>query len=799
METMMKRTLSILLLIGMAAALAAQQPQTQLAPISAINAKYVQGVGIGYWPTAGSGLTLHLAAGTANCGGTIVTDAAATLTMTASTTNYIYLNTSSSCVPAKKTTAFTSSDIPIATVVVGSSTITSIADDRTMFQESGSGGGSFPTLTVGAPVIANGSTAPVAAPGDLFPHLIDTGSGTEGSQWTNADNTAGIQTELTALEGGRNGRVSLPTGRYDIASPIVLAGQSDNLIGTSWGAPAEPNFVTEGVNGPKLRLDSSLTSGGTILQIGVVSGSNSDRTTGVVAENLYMFGSTTTLSSPLGNNAAVFVNGWNDTIHLRNIYINNFGVAFDLEGPSAEDDGGAFDHLYALGNGIGFLWEASSGGAWYNVLANSVATDNGYQGAYGTGVGQTEAGSSNAGESLTIENSTFVRNCYLSGCAAETGKAANIYWERSKGNIKGNDISAAGLDIYTSSWVAADGIDLVGSYNSVTGNHIHDQTQSGTCGVRITGNHDYLAANRFDGNVTDICVASGATDNVINQPGAVVTDAGTRTVINGVSTNAGDPNSAGNWNGVTKWAGLVIDDTTDSVEWLYLTPTSRLSLGGSVGITLTTIGTSGAATLTGSTLNIPEYSSGGGSGAVTNITAAASPSGCTVSSGLCVVGSPASTISLTIPSGYNKLELDIDGAQSGTAGSTNDVVIQFNGDSSATHYFYAVNYSDNTSANPAQTYLSNGFGGAHVCALPGSTGGVDGSCTSTINNYLGTTFNKRINTLSGNTQTNTFTNSQAANSTVEWQSAVAITSMSITVSGGSNFVAGTSFALYGIQ
>ncbi len=49
------------------------------------------------------------------------------------TTNYVYLNTASSCVPAVKTSAFTASDIPVAVVVASGSVITAITDDRTMF------------------------------------------------------------------------------------------------------------------------------------------------------------------------------------------------------------------------------------------------------------------------------------------------------------------------------------------------------------------------------------------------------------------------------------------------------------------------------------------------------------------------------------------------------------------------------------------------------------------------------------------------------------------------------------------
>jgi len=75
-----------------------QQPQTSNAPIFSANAKFVQGVGPGYWPTAGSGLTLNIAAGTAYCGTppALASYAGGSLTMAASQTNYVYLDPASS-------------------------------------------------------------------------------------------------------------------------------------------------------------------------------------------------------------------------------------------------------------------------------------------------------------------------------------------------------------------------------------------------------------------------------------------------------------------------------------------------------------------------------------------------------------------------------------------------------------------------------------------------------------------------------------------------------------------------------
>jgi hypothetical protein len=127
----------------------AQQPQAQQGqPLSALNAKYVDGVGPGYWPTAGTGNTLNLSAGTALCGvpPAPVTYGGGTLTMTASVTNYVYLDTSSSCAPAVNTTGFTSTTIPIAVVAMTGSAIGSITDVRTWFSSLASAAVSEPSV-----------------------------------------------------------------------------------------------------------------------------------------------------------------------------------------------------------------------------------------------------------------------------------------------------------------------------------------------------------------------------------------------------------------------------------------------------------------------------------------------------------------------------------------------------------------------------------------------------------------------------------------------------------------------------
>ena len=75
----MKRILLALAVVCFAATAYAQQPQTQaVQELFPVNAKYVQGFGPGYWPTAGSNLTLNLAPGTAVCSNVVRTYAGGT-------------------------------------------------------------------------------------------------------------------------------------------------------------------------------------------------------------------------------------------------------------------------------------------------------------------------------------------------------------------------------------------------------------------------------------------------------------------------------------------------------------------------------------------------------------------------------------------------------------------------------------------------------------------------------------------------------------------------------------------------
>lgn len=155
----------LLFVFALVVASFAQQPQTSdvanTQPLFSVNAKYVNGVAPGYWLTAGSGLTLNVSNGTVWCLGTVRTYSAGTLTMTNSTTNYVYLDSGSSCSPSVSTSSFAgdTTKVPLGIVVTAGGVITSITDDRPLLAAITAGGSSISGATANGAMYATGSNS----------------------------------------------------------------------------------------------------------------------------------------------------------------------------------------------------------------------------------------------------------------------------------------------------------------------------------------------------------------------------------------------------------------------------------------------------------------------------------------------------------------------------------------------------------------------------------------------------------------------------------------------------------------
>lgn len=177
-----------------------------------------------------------------------------------------------------------------------------------------------------------------------------------------------------------------------------------------------------------------------------------------------------------------------------------------------------------------------------------------------------------------------------------------------------------------------------------------------------------------------------------------------------------------------------------------------------------------------------------GGGNYSNITGSASWSGCTVSGGHCVVSSPVSSITISsISGGFLNLELSMFGTNSNAA--TEDVAMQFNGDSTSGHYDYNLIFAVN-GTGPSK---SPGIGGTFMksCAL-GATGSFTGGGKVIINEYANTSFNKiESGACGGSLASDSLVVSYFGN----WHSTAAITSITLTIAGGGNFSAGDSFSL----
>ncbi len=131
-------------------------------------------------PATTTGLTYGYYGGYLWSGTTATVVAAGTAALTASTTNYVQITMAG--VVSANTTGFTSGQIPMATVITDSASITSIADKRPMTVGGGGGGGMTNPMTTLDDIIVGGTSgtptrfaAPTAAGTYALQFVVGTG------------------------------------------------------------------------------------------------------------------------------------------------------------------------------------------------------------------------------------------------------------------------------------------------------------------------------------------------------------------------------------------------------------------------------------------------------------------------------------------------------------------------------------------------------------------------------------------------------------------------------------------------
>lgn len=256
----MKKIFRVLCLLLLCTALHAQQPQTAN-PLTGTNAKWTNGVAPGYYPTKGSGLTLNVGPGTCfNTSNARVTYAGGTLTMTASQTNYVWLD--SACALQQNTTGYPSSGSisAVTTVVAGGSSITSYTDDRTYTKPtvaSSSGSGSVPKCadSSGSGTVQLCTTSPTFTPsaGDCIVYTT-----------TTANTGAGLTLNVNSL--GAKSVVKWQTSATLAANDVRAGVQVLTCYdGTNWELHTIGNAPAAGLSGSGTSGNPAAWTGSTSL------------------------------------------------------------------------------------------------------------------------------------------------------------------------------------------------------------------------------------------------------------------------------------------------------------------------------------------------------------------------------------------------------------------------------------------------------------------------------------------------------------------------------------------------------
>jgi len=877
MSRLIRLYLALWLLMGAGVAFA-QNPQSTLAPIVSVNSAYNNGVSPGYRPTAGSGLVLNVGPGTANCSGTIETYAGGTLSMTASVVNYVYLNTSASCVPAVKTSSFGTSDIPVATVTAGASAITAncnnngtsspagtypcIVDSRTIFNTpasptglsclsgdvtAGSGGsctsailatvnsssGTCGDATHVCQVTTNGKGLVTAQSqvsitgGGSDPstqYLFQAGSNGAACN-DSTDDTSAFNSLLSAIQTAGGGTVVV-SGTCLISGQINIPnnGASTNphqasIRITGAGGSADGSFTLSIFNSPSALDMRYSASTAKILTLAIGSleidhialldkGSDcspfiyTTNTSIKIHDNLFsgtasgtsacndaiILGGTAVYATPLTLTVNSAFSGYGSNIDhnffdkiRRGVQFNNSANAVTVKNNTWSATCGGTSSSGAIQIGFSGYSQAQS-----NVFGGNLIEVTNYPYAYLV-YGTTNVG---YGDTFWDGSSTLISLFHF---PSGGGAQGNTFLVSHDGTIPESKVTDA-TPILSSPLYSNAVLDqnlqtslTLAAANWRECNDTSGSTTAGSCSTQdgfefTSGNGIFILYHTTVSNSL-----SSFTVNV-NGSGAwpvlIPSNSGWTATLNpttSIPANTDIPMftdgtywyiiqngtvGAGGCSGVSAGSYTNTNLTVNSAGCITVA-----SNGSSSGLTLTTTGTSGPATLISNVLNVPQYTPSSG-----------------VSFLQTVVSTPVSSITISsIPQTATNLRIVVTGQTS--AGSPGTVIIQLNGDSTGSDYTASGIYM--TGSGAAETYTNSS--GAAVCGIVSSfSTGFEGTGNCYIGNYSSTFFKKII--VSTASSINSFGPQFNADSST-WNSTAAVTSLTFTLGSG-NFTTGTTFTVY---
>jgi len=275
--------------------------------------------------------------------------------------------------------------------------------------------------------------------------------------------------------------------------------------------------------------------------------------------------------------------------------------------------------------GYGLVAVGSSGGARDILLAGQSGFSNGFTVQYtGTAMKYVfESGnvligtSTDAGYKLDV-NGTGRFNGTLTVNSGASGTSTNIY---NNGDFVSNWIGNSTTQLFSIRNVSTTGVYL----NTQNSAPLVLGVSTGTTGGTVV-NHLSIAstgAATFSSSVTatSFVKTSGTSSQFLKADGSVDS-------TSYAAALSGTINTIAYWDSATTIASLALATYPSLTELSYVkgvTSSIQTQLNAKQGtLTLTTTGTSGAATLVGNTLNIPQYSGGGGmaiGGSITSATA----------------------------------------------------------------------------------------------------------------------------------------------------------------------------------